>query len=158
MKPQDGVTIRVAGQGAAAIEPLSVDLVSLPSSWLMTVVSRPGLLLLVLADVRAVAVVCRCTAHCTSDPRDMAEKRGPRLEGSFTVCTGGICGQDTQGGRSLVPCPSLAAPVPASASPTHKPDLPAYSPRPYPAGNCSNQRGREGRAPLLVSLVTSEPT
>ena len=41
--------------------------------------------------------------------------------------------------------------------PTHMPDLPAYLLQ-IPASDCSYQRGSEGRSPLLVSLVTSEPT
>ena len=40
---------------------------------------------------------------------------------------------------------------------THLTHLPTYLPQ-APAGDCSYQRGREGRAPLLVSLVTNEPT
>ena len=35
-------------------------------------------------------------------------------------------------------------------------DLATYLPQ-APAGDCSYQRGSEGRAPLLVSLVTNEP-
>ena len=38
---------------------------------------------------------------------------------------------------------------------THLTHLPTYLPQ-APAGDCSYQRGREGRAPLLVSLVTNE--
>ena len=41
--------------------------------------------------------------------------------------------------------------------PTHMTDLPMYLPQ-VPAGDCSYQSGGEGRAPLLVSLVTNEPT
>ena len=41
--------------------------------------------------------------------------------------------------------------------PTHRTHLPTYSPQ-APAGDCSYQRGSEGRAPLLVSLVTDEST
>ena len=41
--------------------------------------------------------------------------------------------------------------------PTHMTDLPAYLSQ-APASNCSYQRGSEGLAPLLVSLVTNEPT
>ena len=40
---------------------------------------------------------------------------------------------------------------------THSTDLPTYLPQ-APASDCSFQRGGEGRAPLLVSLVTNEPT
>ena len=36
-------------------------------------------------------------------------------------------------------------------------DLPMYLPQ-APASNCSYQRGNEGHATLLVSLVTNEPT
>ena len=39
--------------------------------------------------------------------------------------------------------------------PIHMTDLPTYLPQ-APAGDCSHQRGGEGRAPLLVSLVTNE--
>ena len=42
-------------------------------------------------------------------------------------------------------------------NPTHMTDVPMYLPQ-APAGDCSYQRGGEGRAPLLVSLVTNEPT
>lgn len=41
--------------------------------------------------------------------------------------------------------------------PVHTTDLPTYLPQ-TPAGGCSYQGGGEGRAPLLVSVVTSEPT
>ena len=37
----------------------------------------------------------------------------------------------------------------------HRTDLPAYLPQ-VPEGDCSNQRGHEGSAPLLVSLVTNK--
>ena len=40
--------------------------------------------------------------------------------------------------------------------PAHMTDLFSYSPQ-APAGDCSYQRDSEGRAPLLVSLVTIEP-
>ena len=41
--------------------------------------------------------------------------------------------------------------------PVHAADLPTYLPQ-TPAGDCAYQGGGEGRAPLLVSVVTSEPT
>ena len=41
--------------------------------------------------------------------------------------------------------------------PMHVTDLPTYLPQ-APAGDCSYQKGGEGRALLLVSLVTNEPT
>ena len=41
--------------------------------------------------------------------------------------------------------------------PTHMTDLPVYLPQ-APASDCSHQRGAEGCAPLLVSLVTNELT
>ena len=40
---------------------------------------------------------------------------------------------------------------------TQKTDLPTYLPQ-APAGDCSYQRGSEGHASQLVSLVTNEPT
>ena len=40
--------------------------------------------------------------------------------------------------------------------PMHTTDLPLCLPQ-APAGDCSYQRDSEGRAPLLVSLVTIEP-
>ena len=49
------------------------------------------------------------------------------------------------------------SPVPASPTPTRKTDLPTYLPQ-APLKDCSYQRGSEGRAPLLVSLETDEPT
>ena len=39
----------------------------------------------------------------------------------------------------------------------HMTDLTTYLLR-APVGDCFNQRGGEGHAPLLVSLVTGEPT
>ena len=50
-----------------------------------------------------------------------------------------------------------ASPVPASPTP-YAPDSPSYMLAPASANACSNQRGGEGRARLLVSLVTNEPT
>ena len=41
--------------------------------------------------------------------------------------------------------------------PTHMTDLPIYLLQ-APSSDCSYQRCREGHAPLLVSLVTDEPT
>ena len=41
--------------------------------------------------------------------------------------------------------------------PPHRTDLPTYLPQ-VPASDCSYQRSGEGCAPLLVSLVTDEPT
>ena len=41
--------------------------------------------------------------------------------------------------------------------PMHTTDLPFCLPQ-APDGDCSHQRDSEGRAPLLVSLVTDEPT
>ena len=41
--------------------------------------------------------------------------------------------------------------------PSQMTDLPGKLPQ-APAGDCSYQRCGEGRAPLLVSLVTNEPT
>ena len=41
--------------------------------------------------------------------------------------------------------------------PTRMTDLLTYLPQ-APASDCSYQRGGEGCAPLLVSLVTDEPT
>ena len=41
--------------------------------------------------------------------------------------------------------------------PTHKADLPTHL-RNVPGGDYRYQRGSEGRTPLLVSLVTDEPT
>ena len=40
---------------------------------------------------------------------------------------------------------------------THWTDLPTYLPQ-ASASDCSYQKGSEGRVPLLVSLVTNEPT
>lgn len=51
-----------------------------------------------------------------------------------------------------IPC----RPVPASSTPTHRTELPTYSPQ-APAGDCSYQRHSEGRAPRPVSLVTNDP-
>ena len=42
-------------------------------------------------------------------------------------------------------------------NPIYMTDLPLYLPE-APAGDCSYQRGGEGHASLLVSLVTSEST
>ena len=39
----------------------------------------------------------------------------------------------------------------------HMTDLPTYLPQ-APANDCFYQRGDKGHAPLLVSLVTNEPT
>ena len=39
----------------------------------------------------------------------------------------------------------------------HRSDLPVYLPQ-APASDCSYERGGEGCAPLLVSLVTKEAT
>ena len=39
----------------------------------------------------------------------------------------------------------------------HMTDLPMYLPQ-APASHCSRQRGGERLAPLLVALVTNEPT
>ena len=41
--------------------------------------------------------------------------------------------------------------------PTHMTDLPMYLPQ-APASDCSYQKGHEGRAHLLVSLITNEST
>ena len=68
-----------------------------------------------------------------------------------------LYGQATQDGCSLALCASPAQPEPASPTPTHVADLPAYLFQ-APACDCPYQRGSEGRAPLLVSLVTNELT
>ena len=61
--------------------------------------------------------------------------------------------QPTQDGCSLALCLSPARPGPASLTLT---GLPTYLPW-APASDCSYQRGGEGRALLLVSLVINEP-
>ena len=61
-----------------------------------------------------------------------------------------VYGRATQNGCSLALCKSPARPVPASPTP-HSHGWPSYVLAPAPAGDCSYQRGSEGRAPLLVS-------
>lgn len=53
---------------------------------------------------------------------------------------------------SVHPLPDQCSP-----GPVHTADLPLCLPQ-APAGDCSYQRGSEERAPLLISLVTNEPT
>ena len=63
-------------------------------------------------------------------------------------------------GSSLALCPSPVESVPASPI-SYSPDSPScvsvYLPQ-APAGDCSHQRDSERYSPLLVSLVTNEPT
>ena len=61
-------------------------------------------------------------------------------------------GQATRDGCSLALCTSPAPPGPASPTPYSHDYLPIYLPQ-APASDCSYQRGGEGLAPLLVSLV-----
>ena len=50
-----------------------------------------------------------------------------------------------------------ACPVPASPTPRHMTDLLTSLPQ-APAGHCSYQKGGNELAPLLVSLITNDPT
>ena len=65
--------------------------------------------------------------------------------------------QATQDGCSLALCNPLLNQRLLYLYPTHMFGLSIYLPR-TPASDCFYQRSHEGPAPLLVSLVTNEPT